>query len=89
MVSVVLVGTERDTVLQRLEALEARSRKGQVKWHRARYAFRQDDIAGLTDIPHLAASIFATTFRNAQNYFELTVKSRASCRPAHGAGSVR
>ena len=69
VVSVVLFGTERDTVLERLEALEARSRKGRVKWRRARYAFRQDYITGLMDLPYLTASIFVTTFRNARNYF--------------------
>ena len=77
VVSVVLVGTERDTVLQRLEALEARSGKGYVKWHRARYAFRQAYIDGLTGIPALTASIFAATFRQARNYFALTVESTA------------
>ena len=74
VVSVVLVGTERDTVLARLEALEDRSRKGRVKWRRARYAFRQAYIAGLLDMPLLAESIFVTTFHNARNYFELTVE---------------
>ena len=54
VVSVVLVGPERDTVLQRLEALEARSGKGRVKWRRARYSFRQEYITGLADIPSLA-----------------------------------
>jgi len=77
VVSVVLVGAERDIVLQRLEALEARSRKGPMKWRRARYAFRQDYIAGLTDIPHLAASIFVATFRDTRHYFDLTVESTA------------
>jgi NAD(P)-dependent dehydrogenase (short-subunit alcohol dehydrogenase family) len=51
VVSVVLIGTDRDTVLARLEALEERSRKGRVKWRRARYAFRQAYIAGLLDMP--------------------------------------
>ena len=32
VVSVVLFGTDRDTVLARLEALEARTGKGRVKW---------------------------------------------------------
>src|SRR6516165_5799161 len=73
IVSVVLVGPERDTVLQRLEALEDRSGKGRVKWRRARYSFRQDYIMGLADIPHLVASIFVSTFRNTRRYFDLTV----------------
>ena len=64
VVSVVLFGTDRDTVLARLEALEDRSRKGRVKWRRARYAFRQAYIAVL-DMPLLAESIFVTTFRHA------------------------
>ena len=77
MVSVVLFGTDRDTVLARLESLEARTGKGRVKWRRARYAFRQDYIAGLLDMPLLAESIFVTTFRQGRNYFELTVESTA------------
>jgi hypothetical protein len=86
VVSVVLFGTDRDTVLARLEALEDRSRKGRVKWRRARYAFRQDYIAGLLDMPLLAESIFVTTFRNARNYFELTVESTARAITAKTQG---
>ena len=52
-----------------LEALEARSRKGRVKWCRAQYAFRQGSITRLMELPHLTASIFVTTFRNARHYF--------------------
>jgi Protein of unknown function (DUF3800) len=86
VVSVVLFGTERDTVLTRLEALEERSRKGRVKWRRARYAFRQDYIAGLLDMPLLAESIFVATFHNARNYFELTVESTARAITAKTQG---
>lgn len=86
VVSVVLFGTERDTVLERLEALEARSRKGRVKWRRARYAFRQDYIMGLLDLPHLTASIFVATFRHARNYFALTVESAARAITAKTQG---
>src|SRR4030095_2407229 len=75
VVSVALFGTDRDTVLARLEALEDRSRKGRVKGRGAPYPYRQAYIAGLLDMPLLAESIFVTTFRHARNYFELTVKS--------------
>lgn len=88
VVSVVLVGPERDVVLQRLEALEARSRKGRVKWRRARYSFRQAYITGLTDIPHLAASIFVATFRNTRQYFDLTVESTARAITAKVQGQA-
>jgi len=77
VVSVVLFGTERDSVLARLEALEVRSRKGRIKWRRARYAFRQDSTAGLLDMPLLAESICVMTFRQGRNYCELTVDSTA------------
>jgi hypothetical protein len=86
VVSVVLVGPQRDRVLQWLEALEARSKRGRVKWRRARYAFRQDYVTRLTDIPHLAASIFVTTFRNTRQYFDLTVKSTAKAITAKVQG---
>jgi hypothetical protein len=86
VVSVVLFGTERDTVLTRLEALEVRSRKGRVKWRRARYAFRQDYIAGLLDMPLLTESIFVTTFHHARNYFALTVESTARAIAAKTRG---
>ena len=86
VVSVVLLGTDRDTVLARLEALEDRSRKGRVKWRRARYAFRQDYIAGLLDMPLLVESIFVTTFRQGRNYFELTVESTARAITAKTQG---
>jgi hypothetical protein len=86
VVSVVLVGPERDTVLQRLEALEARSGKGRVKWRRAQYSFRQDYITGLADIPLLAASIFVSTFRNTRQYFDRTVESTARAITAKAQG---
>ena len=86
VVSVVLLGADRDTVLSRLEALEDRSRKGRVKWRRARYTYRQDYIAGLLDMPLLAESIFVTTFSNARNYFELTVESTARATTAKTQG---
>jgi hypothetical protein len=86
VVSVALFGTDRDTVLARLEALEDRSRKGRVKWRRARYAYRQAYIAGLLDMPLLAESIFVTTFRHARNYFELTVESTARAITAKTQG---
>ena len=71
--SVVLFGTDRDTVLARLEALEDRSRKGRVKWRRARVSV-SPSLYVLLDMPLLAESIFVTTFRHAHNYFDLTVR---------------
>ena len=87
VVSVALFGTDRDTVLTRLEALEDRTGKGRVKWRRARYAFRQAYIAGLLDMPLLAESIFVTTFRHARNYLDLTVEGTARAITAKTQGS--
>ena len=77
VVSVVLLGTERDQVLQQLEALELRSRKGRAKWRKARYTFRQAYIDGLSSVPGLAGSLFVTVFRETQEYVDLTVEATA------------
>jgi len=77
VVSVVLFGTERDTVLARLEALEARTgkRPGQMASGALCLSPRLYCLA----VGHapLAESIFVTTFRQGRNYFERTVESTA------------
>ncbi len=78
VVTVVVVGTERDTLLEQLEALELRSRKGRVKWRRARYGYRQAYIDELVNFDMLSCSIFVTTFNNTQAYLDRTVEATAN-----------
>ena len=89
VVSVVLVGIERDTVMQQLEALELRTGKGRVKWRRSRYSFRQAYIEGLPALASLSGSIFVATFSRTQDYFDLTVEATARAIRAKAQGEYR
>jgi hypothetical protein len=77
VVSVVLIGEARDTVLGQLAALEERSGKGRVKWRKARYAYRQAYIDGLAHLTSLSDCIFMAVFNETRAYFDLTVEVTA------------
>ena len=62
VVSVVVLATEHEIILQQLEAVESRSRKGKIKWHHARYAYRQAYIDELANLTRLSQSLFFEVF---------------------------
>jgi hypothetical protein len=77
VVSVVVLDTDHEAILPQLEAIETRSRKGKVKWHRARYAYRQVYIDELANLTRLAQSLFFESFSGSQSYVTLTVTATA------------
>jgi hypothetical protein len=77
VVSVVILDADHEAILHQLEAIEARSRKGKVKWHRARYAYRQAYIDELANLTRLSRSLFFESFRGSQAYVTLTVTATA------------
>ena len=56
--TVVVESSERETLLGQLEGLETRSRKGRVKWHSARFAYRQAYVTQLPNPYRLPAASF-------------------------------
>jgi hypothetical protein len=78
VVSVVILDADHETILQQLEAIETRSKKGKVKWHRARYVYRQAYIDELANLTRLSRSLFFESFSGSQAYVNLTVTATAN-----------
>lgn len=89
VVGVVVTGTQRDAVFQQLEALEQRSGKGRVKWRRAKPAYREAYIDGLTSLSSLAESLFYVRFTQGQAYIDLTAEATARAVKAKAQGAYR
>jgi uncharacterized protein DUF3800 len=85
VVSVVVLDAKHEAILQQLEAIETRSRKGKVKWHRARYVYRQAYIDELTRLTRLSLSLFCESFYGSQAYVTLTVTANAVRQKAQGS----
>ena len=86
--AVVIAGPERDALLGQLEALERRSGKGRVKWHRARFAFRQAFAVELANLAGLNGSLFLCRFTGTQRYQEATAEAAARAIRARGGEDV-
>jgi hypothetical protein len=89
--AVVIDRAQRDTVAGLLEALEARSQKGRVKWGRARFSHRQVYVSELANITRLSSSLFLARFTNTRRYHEATAQAavRAILTKSASASRVR
>jgi uncharacterized protein DUF3800 len=87
VVSIVILDADHETILHQLEAIEARSRKGKVKWHRARYMYRQAYIDELANLTRLSRSLFFESFGGSQAYVTLTVTATANAVRQRTQGS--
>lgn len=87
--AVIVESSSRDALLSQLEALEARSRKGRVKWHRARFAYRQAYVRELENLALLAHSVFLIRFARTQRYNEVTAEAVARAIRARGGENDR
>src|SRR5712691_13148173 len=76
VVSVLLLAEERDTMLQRLEALEARSGKHNTKWQKTRHSYRQAYMEALRRLPLVQQTLFFDVLQHG-NYMELTALTTA------------
>ncbi len=72
--AVVIDREQRDSIREQLEALEGRSKKGRVKWHRARHAYRQAYVSDLSNMTRLSGSIFLSRFVSAQTRWQYRVR---------------
>ena len=86
VVSVLVVEEHRETLLAELEAIETRTGKKNVKWHKARNLFRQAYIEEISHLPHLRYSVFFERFEDSKEYLELTAfaTAKAIFKRAHG-----
>ncbi len=87
--AVVIDREQRDSIREQLEALEGRSRKGRVKWHRARHAYRQAYVSDLSNVTRLSGSIFLSRFARTRRYHEATAEATARAIRAKAEGTYR
>jgi len=76
VVSVLLLAEERDALLPRLEAIETRSGKRNMKWQKTRHSYRQAYMEALRQLPHVQQTLFFDVLRHG-NYMELTALTTA------------
>ena len=84
VVGVVVTGTERDTLLGQLEALETQSSKRKAKWQRSRPLYRQAYITGLTHIALLKGSLLRWSLYRSHRRSDRTSDSGESPRDLPG-----
>lgn len=77
VVGVVIVGNDHEEVLEQLEAIETRSRKRHIKWHRARPAFRQAYMQELANLARLQGCLFFSVFAQTRRYNTATAEAAA------------
>jgi len=90
VVSVLLLAEERDALLQRLEALEARSGKHNTKWQKTRHSYRQAYMEAIRDLPLLQQTLFFDVLQPTSDYMALTAltTARAIQRKVHAPYKV-
>ncbi|ETX03912.1 DUF3800 domain-containing protein [Candidatus Entotheonella palauensis] len=87
--AVVIERDEREELQAQLEALETRSRKGRVKWSRARFTYRQAYIRDLANLTRLSGSLFIARYTDTKQYNEMTAKAAARAIQAKAEGDYR
>ena len=75
VVSMLILGTERDEVLKLLEAIESKSKKGNLKWRKADYRHRQSYIHMIIGLPQMVDKIFFENFPGRKDYLALTAQA--------------
>lgn len=89
VVCTVVVGTDHDEVLRQLEAVEARSRKRHLKWHRARHVFRQAYMHELVNLERLQGCLYFSVFYRTRNYNAATAQAAARAIRLKGPGRIK
>ena len=88
-VSVLVTKAEREKLLKQLEAIEKRSGKGNIKWHKSNRRHRKkylEEIAQLVELDH---KLFVATYRDSKDYLAHTADAIAkSLRHKRGDSAV-
>lgn len=87
--AVVIDREEREELLEQLEALEMRSRKGRVKWSRARFTYRQNYVSDLANVTRLSGCLFIARYNETKAYNEMTADAAARAIQAKAEGDYR
>lgn len=77
LVSIVITGPERDTVIAELEHIEQASKKGLIKWHKASFDRKLEYLNAVLSNPSFKGRIFFSHYSQTTSYVELTVYSTA------------
>ena len=72
VVSVLIMEREREALADELEKIEKESGKNNLKWHKAKYEFCREYIAGVSRLDILRRKIFFEVFSDTKKYLELT-----------------
>lgn len=89
VVSVLVLQEERGRILEILEAIEERSKKGNVKWRKARRVHRQSYITEIARCVDLHSKIFFEVFSDSKKYIELTSYAAAKAILKNTKGDYR
>lgn len=68
VVSILVTGDERDSLLEQLLEIEGESKKRNIKWHKANYQHRLAYIELLTELSGLEGKIFYETYNEGKEY---------------------
>ncbi len=77
VVSVVVSGSNRDSLALLLERIEHTSGKGRVKWKSARHAARIAYMQAVLSVPALKDALYFSSYKGSKAYMALTVLSTA------------
>jgi Protein of unknown function (DUF3800) len=77
VVSVLLLAEEREALLPRLEAIEARSGKHNTKWQKTRHTYRQAYMEEIRGLALVHQTLFFDILRQSRDYMELTARTTA------------
>jgi len=89
VVGIVVTGAQREQLRHELEAIEAASRKGKVKWHLAKRDARIGYIQGIIQLPSLRKRVFVYTVRNSKQYELETARATANAILSVGVSNSR
>lgn len=67
-VSVLVTKAEREKLLKKLEDIEKRSGKGNIKWHKSKRRHREKYLEEITQVTELHHSLFVATYHDSKNY---------------------
>jgi Protein of unknown function (DUF3800) len=76
VVGVLLLADERDALLPRLEAIEIRSGKHNMKWQKTRHNYRRAYMEALRQVPLVHQTLFFDVMQHG-NYMKLTARTTA------------
>ena len=72
VVSVLILGDERDTLEKELKRIEVESGKKNTKWNKSHHEFRQAYVEGILKLKDLKGKVFFEKFSDTKKYIQLT-----------------